>query len=384
MPLTCPELLDYCNIIESAADTEFAPLFAPRAASIDANAQPRSKRPPIAGHDRGFEAKNRRYLGCKQRLISFIDESLKNAGVEFDTLLDGFAGTGVVGQHFAAQGKTVYSNDILFSNYAALNAFSGSSRVRKSILDGVIANWSRLAPVSGYFAETYKGKYFSLEVCEQVDAIRKDIDYQAATKRFNKREINYLITALIYAVDRVANTCGHYDAFRTVEPASTSLNARPLQIETYQNCKQFNKDVLDIASQVEVDLAYLDPPYNSRQYSSCYHVLENIALGGGLGVQGKGAKPLLADKKSKWCTNDALDELSRLLDALQARHIAVSYNNMFSKGDGRSAVRIGYEDLFNALQKHGHVQVFETSHTAFSTGKTNISDHKELLFICSR
>ena len=32
-----------------------------------------------------------------------------------------------------------------------------------------------------------------------------------------------------------------------------------------------------LVKNIECDLLYLDPPYNSRQYSDAYHLLENVA-----------------------------------------------------------------------------------------------------------
>ena len=43
--------------------------------------------------------------------------------------------------------------------------------------------------------------------------IRDDIDDLFEKKAINKREKAILITALIYSVDKIANTVGHYDAY---------------------------------------------------------------------------------------------------------------------------------------------------------------------------
>ena len=44
-----------------------------------------------------------------------------------------------------------------------------------------------------------------------------------------------------------------------------------------KNNKCYNIDALEIARTIKHDLVYMDPPYNSRQYSDAYHLLENIA-----------------------------------------------------------------------------------------------------------
>lgn len=35
-------------------------------------------------------------------------------------------------------------------------------------------------------------------------------------------------------------------------------------------------DANQLVRKVKADIAFIDPPYNSRQYSRFYHILENI------------------------------------------------------------------------------------------------------------
>ena len=39
----------------------------------------------------------------------------------------------------------------------------------------------------------------------------------------------------------------------------------------------FREDANELVKKVKFDICYIDPPYNSRQYSRFYHVLENLA-----------------------------------------------------------------------------------------------------------
>ena len=36
-------------------------------------------------------------------------------------------------------------------------------------------------------------------------------------------------------------------------------------------------DSNELVKNIEADLVYIDPPYNSRQYCDAYHLLENVA-----------------------------------------------------------------------------------------------------------
>jgi D12 class N6 adenine-specific DNA methyltransferase len=79
---------------------------------------------------RTFELGNRRYLGGKSKLLEFIQTEMENTlGKAANSLFDVFAGTGVVGYHFAAQDIPVVSNDLLQHNYFGLQTFMGSHSI---------------------------------------------------------------------------------------------------------------------------------------------------------------------------------------------------------------------------------------------------------------
>lgn len=71
-----------------------------------------------------------------------------------------------------------------------------------------------------------------------------------------------------------------------------------------------------------------------------------------------------------------------LISHIKAKYILVSYNNMGHKGAGRSQAKMSDDDIINALKKKGKVKIFSTSFNQFTTGKTNIEDHQERLFLC--
>ena len=73
-------------------------------------------------------------------------------------------------------------------------------------------------------------------------------------------------------------------------------------------------------------MVYIDPPYNSRQYSDTYHLLDNLASWNKPDVFGK-AKKWIDHIKSKYCSKDAWHEFQDLITKLNAKHIIVSYNN---------------------------------------------------------
>lgn len=57
-----------------------------------------------------------RYYGSKRKLVDKIWAILEQEGVEFDSFLDLFGGTGIVSYYMAHKGKNVIYNDILLFN----------------------------------------------------------------------------------------------------------------------------------------------------------------------------------------------------------------------------------------------------------------------------
>ena len=127
---------------------------------------------------------------------------------------------------------------------------------------------------------------------------------------------------------------------------------------------------------------YLDPPYNSRQYSDAYHLLENIAKWEKPEVFGVARKMNRSHIKSNYCTTQATKAFSELIENANARYILLSYNNMAEKGNGRSNAKINDEDIIKILQKKGKVTIFEQAYKSFTTGKSSIQNNSERLFLC--
>ena len=89
------------------------------------------------------------------------------------------------------------------------------------------------------------------------------------------------------------------------------------------------------------------------------------------------------DKKSDFCTMKAVDAFADLVENLHTQYIVLSYNNMAKKGNGRSNAKMDDNDILRILRAKGDVQVFTHDHRAFTTGKSNIQNHQERLFVCT-
>lgn len=329
-----------------------------------------------------FKLKNRRYLGAKTRLLPFIKEITEKYTKKVDTIADIFAGTGVVGEQFLDCGKKVIFNDILKSNTVIFNAFFDNMKVNdEKICKYIDIMNNRLPLTSNYVSENYGDKYFSMENAKKIGQAR---EYVNQLDDINDREKNILITSILFAADKVANTVGHYDAYRKkLDNAGKIYFKIPNYLTSNcENIKIYSEDANELVKKIKADLIYIDTPYNSRQYGDIYHVLENIATWTKPKLYGVARKPKdRSSTKSLYSTSRAPEAFEDLIKNITARYVLVSYNNMAKKGDGRSNAKISNEEIIDILSQRGKVKVFSSNFQVFTTGKTNIKNHKELLYL---
>ncbi|GAB2541239.1 Dam family site-specific DNA-(adenine-N6)-methyltransferase [Gracilibacillus alcaliphilus] len=324
---------------------------------------------------------NRRYLGSKQKILNFIEDTVAKHTSHIHTVADIFGGTGAVADIFRAQGKKVIVNDILYSNYVAYLTWFGNEEVDYDKITCYIHELNQLpADQDNYVSEHFGDSYFSLENARKIGAIREHIEQ---ITDINEREKAFLITSLLYAMDKVANTVGHYDAYRRTMDSFRPIYLRVPELNHNQNNQIYCQDANQLVRDIKADLVYIDTPYNSRQYGDAYHLLENIAKWQQPEVTGV-AKKMVDRKhiKSDYSTKQAPLAFDDLIQHIEAKYIVVSYNNMAQKGNGRSNAKISNEEIISSLEKRGLVTIYETPFQAFTTGKTNIEDHKELLYVC--
>ena len=330
--------------------------------------------------------KNRRYLGSKAKLLDFIHNVVDKNIPEWNSFLDLFGGTGNVAWSFNSPEKQIILNDILESNYLSYLAFFNSQPIDVKKLESLIEGYNKaIFENVNYFSVNFAGTYFSLENCRKIGFVREDIETLFEKKKINERERAYLITSLIYAMDKIANTVGHYDAYRMNGDLKRELVLECLDIPDIEaNSRNliFKQDANLLVRSIKADIVYIDPPYNSRQYCDAYHLLENVATWKKPPVFGTAKKMNRSGLKSGYCSVKAPLVFDDLIQNIQAKYILVSYNNMGSKGAGRSQARITDHEIVGSLQKRGKVLIYETAFSQFSAGKTDIQDHKERLFLC--
>lgn len=326
---------------------------------------------------------NRRYLGNKYKLLPFITGVVNDECPNITSIADIFAGTGAVSSAFTD--KVIITNDLMYSNYICNYAWFGAEEYDpQTIIDCVIRYNSLCDLEDNYMTDNFSDTYFSRDDCAKIGYIREDIECLYENGSINKRERAILITSLLYAMDKIANTCGHYDAYRKGVVFDKTLELYVPLAEVHNNAdnKCYNTDANELVKKIKSDLVYIDPPYNSRQYCDAYHLLENVARWEKPEVFGVAKKMDRSSMKSKYCTQSATEAFELLIKDINAKYILLSYNNMAAKGNDRSNAKISDDDILRILNQKGEVKVFSESYKAFTTGKSDIDDNQERLFLC--
>lgn len=295
------------------------------------------------------------YLGCKRRLLPFIDECLAEYGcANVASVADLFAGTGCVAAHFARRPGT---NRLLVNDVQAYSL----TMLRAKLLAPQKLPSPPPPPKNGFFARHYAGTYFTPENARRIDgwlAILGPDDH-------------YARACLIEAVARVSNTACVYESYlkQFKRSALSALTVRPLSGDGARpkDVTFLNQRAEDIDfSSAKYDLIYLDPPYNARKYSTNYHVFETIARGDAPDLRGA------AKVRSASVTSGAFNSKRGVAAALAAvlarcvgacRYLAMSYNSEGLLPRDRIAAALdeaGFED----------VRVFEMAIPRFASKKT--------------
>ncbi len=329
---------------------------------------------------------NRRYIGNKSKLLKFISDSMKQEKIEFHTFGDVFSGTGVVAEYFFNQGKDIYVNDLLFSNYVIYRAILSSEYYDKEKVKSIIDEYNTVEVEKiqdNYFSDNFSGNYYHYKDAKKIGYVREDIEQKYNNNLINEREYYILISCLLYSMDKISNTVGHYESFLNRKPECKNLKINFINLRQYEGKSYiYNEDANNLVKKIKVDVMYIDPPYNARQYANFYHLLENVARWKKPMVYNKAKKMERKNIMSEYCKSNAKNAFKDLIQNIQAKHIIVSYNNTYEARSTSSINSITYEDMLGILEKRGIVKVYETDYKFFNSGKTNLAKHKERLFIC--
>ena len=272
-----------------------------------------------------FNTSGIKYLGSKKSLLENIYNITKDLSI--NTVFDGFAGSTRVGQLFKNYGKTVISNDINIWSKVFGECYLVNNKPRGYFVP-LIAELNLLNPKSGWFSKNYGGidndgssvqldgckRIWQMHVTNKLDAIRDTIDEWVELKKIDEIDKSVLLTSLIMALDKVDSTLGHQVSYlREWSPRSYK------QLELI--VPDFNLDnlphqcicgnTLELNGNIEVDLAYFDPPYGSSndimpssrvRYGQYYHLWKTVILNDRPELIGKIKKRIDANVENTFST----------------------------------------------------------------------------------
>lgn len=327
------------------------------------------------------------YIGSKYSLLSFLDESIEEV-VEGDNKVfcDLFAGTGIVGEHFKKKGYSVIANDLQYYSFVINkqrvenHRFPLFLRLRQDIprlsdtlkkhRRDVVCDYLNVLPgVKGFIYHNYslggtkntenERQYFSDETSMRCDAIRQKIEQWREQNKISLSEYYFLLCSLIESIDQYANTASVYGAFLKALKKKAAqkfvLKPSPLVVNN-QTHKVFRKNINDLVREIKGDIVYLDPPYNHRQYSSNYHILETIARYDNPEIKGKTGLRKDEDK-SLYCSRAHVkQEFDDLISNINAKYIFLSYNN-----EGL----LHFRDIKTIMSKRGKYGVFTKTYRRY-------------------
>jgi len=327
-----------------------------------------------------FQLHNRRYIGNKQKLIEWIF-SILDKECEGKSFTDIFAGTGVVAAVASKHFDEVILNDFLYSNHAIYKAFFDKGDWNQEKINNIIKNYNNINGEDlgdNYFSTNFGGKFFSKNSAKIIGFIRENIEENK--NNLTEREYHMLISSLLYSTDKIANTVGHYDAYFKKEFVEDNFFMRPIDPIEVKSALIFREDANSLAKKIQTDIVYIDPPYNSRQYSRFYHVLETLTKWDKPKLHGVALKPE-PENMSDYCRVSAKDRFAELVNDINANYLVVSYNNTYESKSNSSQNKITLGEIKNILTKRGKTKIFEKDYRHFNAGNTDFNNHKEYLFV---
>ena len=350
------------------------------------------------------------YIGNKRSLLHFIGNGInivkKRLNKEKLIMFDVFSGSGIVARYFKQFSELLIANDLekysavinecYLSNESEIDRialkkyyFDIIGELEINLKKGIIAEL--YAPMNDTEITPNERVFFTSRNAMYIDTARQLI------QKIPQQDQKYFLAPLLSETSIHANTSGVFKGFYKNKETGTgqfgghNKNALfritgniqlPFPVFSNFNCETIitngdsNKIILDMP---EVDIAYIDPPYNQHPYGSNYFMLnlitnytypENPSK-----ISGIPANWNRSDYNKK---RQALPALTDLIEDIKAKYILISFN---SEGF------ITNDQMTEMLQKTGRLQVLEAKYNVFR-GSRNLHNRdihvKEYLYLLEK
>jgi len=311
-----------------------------------------------------------RYMGSKNKIIYEIWDYLKD--IEFESVLDAFGGSNVVGYFLKCQGKRVITNDFMAFSYYSSKAIIENPN---QLLDKDDIELLLKENINNRFIEkTFSNIFFNNKENEFLDTVRLN-----ASELRNRYKSALALSSLVRACLKKQSRGIFTFVGERYNDGSSDMKKSMLEqflesVGIYNNAvfdnKKLNKSLNKSFEKlnVDVDLVYLDPPYytpnSDNDYSRRYHFVEGLVKNWkGLKIQEHSVVKKFDSYKSAFSKKDSVyDAFDNMLNLFRNSKIVISYSsNSFPTK----------EELIGMLKKYKkRVVVHEIEHT-YSFGNQN-------------
>lgn len=346
-----------------------------------------------------------RYLGSKTKLLDIIKELVDKYNVQI--IKDVFSGTCSVGEHFNKDDKyNVHSCDVQYYSYILqyckikvnkkfLNFNNLEEEIKEPDYENVLQYLNNIQEeefiADGFIYQNYspysinncshKRLFFTEYNAKKIDTIRVLIEVWKNELKITEMEYYYLLGCLLEGVSSVLNTAGTcYAYLKNIEDKKMELkNTFLLNGKNENTCH--NMDSINFIKNIKGDLDYLDPPYNTRQYSSYFHIYETISRYDNPEIKKDTKSGVRNDCfKSKFSIKGKIvEEFEMYIKYSTSKYYLISYSN------GSDNI-LSKEDIITILEKYGKIiENLEINHNKH-TSKKNKGDKtiKEFLILMEK
>jgi adenine-specific DNA-methyltransferase len=350
------------------------------------------------------------YIGNKRALLGFIGDGIKKVQKKLHKnklrMFDVFSGSGIVARYFKQFSDLLIVNDL--EKYSALvnecylsNENELDIFLLREYYDEIIENINKRL-TKGIISELYApNDDKNIKPNERVFYTPRNAMYiDTARQLIGKlpQEIQkYFLAPLLSQASIHANTSGVFKGFyKNKETGIGQFGGKnqdalfritgnielPFPVFSNFNCDTLvysgdSNEIIKILP--EVDIAYLDPPYNQHPYGSNYFMLnlivdytypENTSQISGI--------PENWNRSDYNKENRSLKALTYLVENIKAKYVIISFN---SEGF------ISAEEMKSMLERTGGLEILETKYNTFK-GSRNLNAReihvKEYLYLLEK
>lgn len=348
------------------------------------------------------------YIGNKRKLLNDInlevEHILNELGSQKGIMCDLFSGSGVVARSLKRYSNVLYVNDLekyscIINDCYLTNKNEFDETIYKSYLNKIL----NFPKTEGIITKNYAPEddnnikygervFYTHDNAVIIDTMRTAIN-ECVPDEYKK----FYLAPLLYESSIHTNTSGIFKGFYKSKETgigkfggdgknslSRICGKISLKKPIFSNydCDKIilNDDANNVARKLKnLDITYLDPPYNQHPYSSNYFMLNTI-------VENKISDNLskvsgIPDNWNKSSYNkrtDALKSFDDLISNLDSKYMIISYNN-----EGI----ISYDDMCSMLSKYGTVEINNIEYNAFK-GSRNLKKRDrhtiEYLFVLKK